>query len=326
MKKPTLKDIADLTNLSTSTISRILNGDKSLNVLEETRENVLNVANKLGYIKNNLTNYINKPTLALIHWYDSEQELLDNYYLYIRDGIEKFCANNDIKLVKTLIKNNTYFPNADGALALGKFDNYETSLISKKYKNVVFVDSSPDDNKFDSVVIDFNKAYTEAINYLKKLGHEKIGFIGGREYTKTLNKVLIDERELVFKNKIENHQYIHIGTFSMESGYNLMNKALNKKDYATAYLIASDSMAIGALKAIHDNGLKVPDDISIIGFNDIEQSSYTIPPLTTIKVFKNHMGEKAIKLLLEQINGRKIYEKTYIQTKLIKRESVRKVK
>lgn len=325
MKRPTLKDIAELANLSTSTVSRILNNDKSLNVLESTRVNVLNIAKEIGYLKENKLKQTNKLKIVLIHWFNKEQELLDDYYLSIRLGIESFCLNNNIELIKTFVSDDIYLPKVDGAICLGKFDEYEVDLFSKTYKNIVFLDSSPNPEKFDSVVIDFKKAYEVAINYLVNLGHEKIGYIGGREYTKTLKKALGDRREEFFKKKFKDDKHIHIGSFSMESGYLLMKEAL-KKEYLTAYLIASDAMAIGALKAIDEAGLKVPDDISIIGFNDIKQSLYTIPPLTTIKVFKDHMGEKAVKLLIEQIEGRKIYEKTLIQTKLIKRESVRSLK
>lgn len=321
MRNPTLKDIADLTNLSTSTVSRILNEDPSFNVLEETKALVIKTANDLGYIKVNKNRELNKLKIVLIHWYTREQELEDNYYLSIRLGIENYAREHNLEVLKVFV-GDTILPDASGAIALGKFDEKEVEIFSSRYENIVFVDSSPDPEKFDSVIIDFEKAYKDAIDYLKELGYQKIGYIGGREYTKTLNKSLGDRRELVFKNEFKDSPYIHIGTFDIESGYQLMKEAINK-GLAESYLIASDAMAIGALKALHESNLKVPRDVGIIGFNDILQSSYTIPPLTTIKVFKDYMGEKAVKLLLEQISGRKIYEKVLIQTKLIIRESTR---
>lgn len=321
MRNPTLKDIADLTNLSTSTVSRILNEDPSFNVLEETKALVIKTANDLGYIKVNKNRELNKLKIVLIHWYTREQELEDNYYLSIRLGIENYAREHNLEVLKVFV-GDKILPDASGAIALGKFDEKEVEIFSSRYENIVFVDSSPDPEKFDSVIIDFEKAYKDAIDYLKELGYQKIGYIGGREYTKTLNKSLGDRRELVFKNEFKDSPYIHIGTFDIESGYQLMKEAINK-GLAESYLIASDAMAIGALKALHESNLKVPRDVGIIGFNDILQSSYTIPPLTTIKVFKDYMGEKAVKLLLEQISGRKIYEKVLIQTKLIIRESTR---
>lgn len=321
MRNPTLKDIADLTNLSTSTVSRILNEDPSFNVLEETKALVIKTANDLGYIKVNKNKELNKLKIVLIHWYTREQELEDNYYLSIRLGIENYAREHNLEVLKVFV-GDTILPDASGAIALGKFDEKEVEIFSSRYENIVFVDSSPDPEKFDSVIIDFEKAYKDAIDYLKELGYQKIGYIGGREYTKTLNKSLGDRRELVFKNEFKDSPYIHIGTFDIESGYQLMKEAINK-GLAESYLIASDEMAIGALKALHESNLKVPRDVGIIGFNDILQSSYTIPPLTTIKVYKDYMGEKAVKLLLEQISGRNIYEKVLIQTKLIIRESTR---
>ena len=127
------------------------------------------------------------------------------------------------------------------------------------------------------------------------------------------------------KGYYKDHSKVHIGNFSIESGYELMKSAIETNNLAKAYLIASDAMAIGALNALYESGLKVPDDVSMIGFNDIVQSAYTIPPLTTIKVYQEHMGQTALELLLDRISGRQIARKVIIPTKLIIRKSTKEL-
>ncbi|WP_162146923.1 substrate-binding domain-containing protein [Acholeplasma granularum] len=319
----TLKQVAKVSGVSVSTVSRIINQDPTLSVSSETRRSVIEAAAKLDY-KGTSKRKHNSLKIAMLHWFTRTQELEDTYYLTIRLGIEKAAHDLGITLVKVFYDDikKDIMP-LDGAIAIGKFDDEEIKLFKTYYKYIVFVDSSPDPNVFDSVVIDFENAYASAINYLEKLNLFDVGYIGGREYTHAMNKLVGERREQYFKNHYKDHSKIHIGKFSIESGYELMKSAIQSKNLAKAYLVASDAMAIGVLNALYESGIKVPDDISIIGFNDITQSAYTIPPLTTIKVYQEHMGKTALNLLLERINGRHITQKVVIPTKLIIRKSTK---
>jgi LacI family transcriptional regulator, galactose operon repressor len=320
----TLKDIALKANVSTSTASRILSNDKTLSVTDQTRTKVLNIAEALNYQtkKSKLTK--SNLTIALIHWYTRAKELEDNYYLSIRLGVEKAAHEKGIELIKIF---HDSFPQslipADGAIAIGKFDQEEISKFKNIYKHIVFVDSSPDVSTFDSVIIDFEQAFKEAIDFLRSQHINKIGYIGGKEYTHTLKQPIVDRREKFFRSYVKEHEHIHIGEFNISSGYNLMKHIINKNKLVEAYIIASDNMAIGALRALYEANIRVPDDVSIISVNDIEQSAYTIPPLSTIKIYKEHMGEVSVNLLLEKINGREITRKVIIPTKLILRKTTK---
>lgn len=327
MSTTTLKDIATKAKVSVSTVSRVLNQDASLNVSESTRNSILEIADKLNYRGPKNRKNTNNHTVVLIHWYTRDQEIEDNYYLSIRLGVERACYEHGLNLTKIFYDDldNMIRP-ADGAIAVGKFDEKEIELFKTYYKNIVFVDSSPDEQLFDSVIIDFERAYSEAIKYLEDLKFTDIGYIGGREFTHTMNKQVGERRELFFKDYFPNQTKVHVGKFNIESGYQLMKEIIKDNNLAQSYLIASDAMAIGALRALYEAGIKVPDDVSIIGFNDIVQSAYTIPPLTTIKVFQEHMGQKAVTLLKEAIEGRDVKEKVLVSTKLIIRESTTEYK
>src|SRR5690606_7103917 len=182
-----------------------------------------------------------------------KEELEDTYYLSIRLGIEKAAHELGITLVKVFYDDiKTDIIPLEGAIAIGKFDASEIKLLKNYYKHITFVDSSPDESSFDSVVIDFEQAYQNAINYLDSLGLYDVGYIGGREYTHTLKAPIGERREQFFRNHYKDHSKIHIGKFSIESGYMLMKSAIQSKNLAKAYLIASDAMAIGALNALYE--------------------------------------------------------------------------
>jgi LacI family transcriptional regulator len=328
----TLKDIAQKVGTSITTVSRVLNYDDSLSVSEKVRKNIFDTASKLNYKlpkKKRDTTQKKRYKVGIAHWYDVQQELEDPYYLMIRKGIEKAAFDMDIDTTILYKENGEYnlknIHGLDGLICVGKFSSAQINRFSKLTTNLVFVDSSPNVDLYDSVVIDFNKAVKDLLNEIIKEGYSKIGYIGGVEKINS-HTVLGERRELVFrdylfqKNKL-NHKYIHIGTFSSESGYELMKDALSKKDYAEIYFCANDSIAIGALRAVHEKGLKIPGDISLVGFNDNPGTEYTYPPLSTVKVYTEFMGEQSIQSLKERIEGRTIPIRKIVPTIIVKRKS-----
>jgi len=331
----TIKDIALKAKVSPATVSRVLNYDATLSVSDEKRKRILEIAEDLEYRtprkrRGRGTQKILR--MALIHWYTVQQELEDPYYMSIRIGIEKACIEHKIEIVKVYDPKNYDFnelKKIDGIIAIGKYADPQIDAFYKVSKNIVFVDSSPREHLFDSIVIDFEKAVLNVIKTLIKQGHKHIGYIGGREYVGEMNTPLGERREKVFRDYMDSigmidHDEIYIGTFVAESGYQLMKEAVeHSKDLPTAFFVASDSMAIGALRALHEKSIKVPEQVSIIGFNDIPTSKYTVPPLATVRVHKEFMGETAVELLLERIvKKREISKKVVVPTHLIPRETL----
>lgn len=330
----TIKDIAEKAGVSSATVSRVLNYDNTLSVSDEKRQLIFEIAESLDYMpprKRNIRKTQKKLKIGLVHWYTMSQELDDPYYMSIRLGIEKMCYESNIEILKIFRPDEYDFQSLegiDGFIAIGKFTESQIKKITDISQNIVFVDSSPFEERFDSVVIDFEKAVIGALDYLWGNGHRKIGYIGGREYIGHERIALGERRETVFRDYMKrldllDETQIYIGAFLAESGYELMKEAIKKSDHVpTAFLIASDSMAIGVLRAVHEMGLKVPEDISVIGFNDIPTSKFTVPPLTSVRVHKEFMGETAVELLLERIlKKRTIAKKVVIPTELRVRES-----
>ncbi|MBU3160276.1 LacI family DNA-binding transcriptional regulator [Clostridium frigoris] len=333
----TIKEIALKAAVSSSTVSRVLNLDESINVSEKTKNNIFKVAEELNYVtlrkrKKKKTNY----TIGLIQWFTDKEEISDQYYLSIRTAIEKKCANNLIR-VERLFTEVEYdeLDYIDGVIAIGTYSESEINKIKKFSSKIVFVDSSPNESLYDSVVIDFQKAVTEVLDYLVKLGHCNIGYIGGNELIKTGREkkennagIRLDTYTKYMKDKnLFNPELINIGEFSYEYGYNIMQKIILSNKIPTAFFAGSDAIAIGAYKAIIENKFTIGRDISIVGFDDIEMAKFMVPAMTTVKVYTEFIGEAAVDLLLERfIKERNVNKKVVIPTKLMIRESCKNFK
>ncbi|TFD96993.1 LacI family DNA-binding transcriptional regulator [Jeotgalibacillus sp. R-1-5s-1] len=328
----TLKDIAARAGVSLATVSRVLNDDVSLSVTTETRDRVMTIAKEMNYqgVRRKATVRKSKTLrVGLVYWYSEEQELEDPYYLSVRLGVERACVDRSINLVK-LYKNQDTFrirndAALDGIIAVGKFSIEDLDEFKKWADKLVLVDFTPTD-EVDSVVVDFRKAMIDVLRHLIELGHERIGYIGGHEYVHG-DELIKDEREVTFYEYLSLYhtfypEFIWTGKFTAEDGYAMMKEALKLDKGPSAFIMGSDTMAIGAMRALHEKGVRVPEQVSIVGFNDIEMSRYLQPSLTTIQVHTEYMGEAAIDLLLEQINlKRSIPKKVVLPTSLLVRES-----
>lgn len=331
----TIKEIAFKAGVSPATVSRVLNHDTNLSVSAETKVRIFETAQELEYKtvreRKSSSPDIKRLVFGVVDWY-SELELLDDpYYLYLMTSIEKECslANIDLyKINKLDGRYNAYnLANIDGIIAIGKFSNAEIDDLSNYTNNIVFLDSSPQEKIYDSVIINVRLGVTEALEYLMSLGHTEIGFVGAivvgdnKELTTDNRKEYF--ADIMKKNNLYNEDFIYMGSrISFSEGYHLVKEALKSNHYPTAFFIANDTMATGALRAIHESKLNVPNDISIIGFNDLPTSKYLVPQLTTIRVHLNFMATTAIELLQERIyKERVIAKKVLVPSELIKRKS-----
>ncbi|SCZ08158.1 LacI family DNA-binding transcriptional regulator [Alkaliphilus peptidifermentans] len=335
----TIKDIADKAGVSPATVSRVLNGDKNISVREETRKKIYEAAEELEYIpfvqKYNERIYKNLDMRVLVVCsYTEEIEVKDPYYLSIRYGIETECRKNNIQITKTYRVDNNLALQAvklnnhlDGIIAIGNFTEGEINTLVNISSNIIFVDTSPDETKYDAILVNLKKAIISMVEYLLSRGVETIGYVGGRDVV--VEGDSIDTREYAFKEYMKqlglyNEKHVVIGEFCIENAYEIMlNFIKNSHDLPQAFIVANDSMAIGVMKALREHNIKIPDDVSIISINDIPTAKFTFPPLTTIKIHSSNMGSLAINHLLYKItNNHTIPVKIYVATRLIERESV----
>lgn len=333
----TIKDIAAKAGVSITTVSRVLNYDKTLSVTDEKRKLILEIAEAFNYEtprnrKKRIAGTKKKTVrIGMVNFQSAHDELDDPYYLSIRLGIEKRCAQEGYEIVKTYRANDKYdlsmFGSVEGLICIGKFTKEQVEAFHNITDKICFVDCSPMEELFDAVTIDLEESVFKILDAILEEGHESIGFIGGKEYYSEYNTPIGERRDKVFVEYLSdrglyNENYRFVGEFNPRSGYQLMLEALEMDEIPTVFFIASDSMAIGALRAIHEVGLNIPKDISIVGFNDIPTAKYTFPPLTTLHVHTEFMGETAVDLLKERLDGRKISKKVIVATKLIKRDTL----
>lgn len=318
----TIKDIAERAGVSIATVSRVLNYDASLSVSDETKKRVFEAAEELSYRKKN----VRRPAglkIALVNWYTEKEELDDLYYMSIRLGVENRCEAHSIQITKLYEDSPQAAERVQGIVAIGKFSPKQVEELRKISEQIVFVDCSPDDDVFDSVVSDFHKATENVLQHFLSHGHTKIGYIGGRETYKDQSSKIEDPRSESFEQFLTekgyfNEAYVHIGAFSVNDGYRLMKEAIREhgEDLPTAFFVGNDSMAIGCLRALQEEGIAVPGRVNIIGVNDISISKYVFPPLSTVKVYTELMGETAVDLLLERLADRHVPKKVVLSTKL----------
>lgn len=338
----TIRDIASLVGLSPSTVSRVLSGDSSLSVQEETRRKIYAAADRLQYKasprranRQTEAQQLKDYKIGLVTFCSEQFEYEDPYYLSIRLRIEKEFNQLGLHITRTIRWANqaSYesLSGLDGLIVIGKFEFDPYNLYFSRIRNVVFVDYSPDESRFDSVVVDFDKVTRIALDYLTGLGYTRIGLLSSRDFIIRFGSDSgtdsLDQRQSSFESYMKQRnlylrEHVHIGRdFSMSVGYQMMKEAIEKGDLPEAFLIGSDPLAIAAGRALKEAGLRVPQDIAIVGIDDIEMAAYTDPPLTTVKIFTEQMGQSAVKLLLERIGGREVPLKIVLPPKLIVRDS-----
>ncbi|WP_028987071.1 LacI family DNA-binding transcriptional regulator [Thermicanus aegyptius] len=331
---PTLKDIADKAGVSVATVSRVLSGNETYSFAPETVERILQLADELGYRPpRNRKTIINRPRFAMIMWYREEEEHLYTYYSEIRLGAEKKCRNEHVEFQKYYTVESFlqgHQPNLyDGVIAIGKFSDLEVVRLAEKAERLVFVDSSPAPLLYDSVMVDFFSAVSDVINYLLNRGLRKIGFIGKNEYVGKNKDRIPDLRKESFCLLTKYHGIYDESLIFItdeptpSSGYEVANRLMGKP-IPDAFIVFSDTVALGVLSAFQEAGIRVPEDVSIFSFDDLPMARFTYPSLSTVKIYTEYMGGAAVELLMEQLKERReLPKKVIIPHKLMIRKSSR---
>ncbi|MFC6170941.1 LacI family DNA-binding transcriptional regulator [Loigolactobacillus jiayinensis] len=309
----TIKDIAEHAKVSPATVSRILNYDDKLSVSDETRQRVFKIAEEMNYQKKKLAKYrLKKKKIAIVQWHSNTEELGDLFYMQIQYGIE--AKAHDLKFASTVYSIDQIIEKIDfdssyiGIIAVGKFDHTEITALSRYQLPIVFIGVNTLGLGFDCVNGDYTLATRQIIDYFFTKKITDIGLLIGIEHTKTEKLVLPDPREQTYKTYLEklgyfNDKLIFAGDFTPQSGYNLMQQAITElgTDLPHGFIIGNDTMAIGAIHALQEADIKIPERVSLISFNDISIAQFTNPTLSTVHAYTETLGENAVSLLLERV-------------------------
>ncbi|MGL4450483.1 LacI family transcriptional regulator (plasmid) [Cetobacterium somerae] len=323
----TIKDIAKELNISTAAVSKALNNLSG--VSEELRERVKIAAKGMGYTpnliaKNLVQNRTNKIALFILSRKieDIRFSFLDNeIFRYLINESHKIDYNILVFSVEDTDEQKNYIDlcrseNVTGAIILGiKLDDPQIKDLKENKEFPVVVFDTNIGGDVNSVKTDNELGVKKVTDYLKEMNHEKVGVITGH-----FKAQVSIERLYTFTNQMIGKEIeIYEGDFSKESGYKGA-KVLYKKG-VTALFAFSDLMALGALEYFNENNIKVPDEISLIGFDDIPVGEILKPGLTTIAHSKKEIAKKMLRMIIENEYGKNIK----IEPKLIKRDSVKKL-
>ena len=333
--KTIMQDIAKIAGVSPGTVSNALNNRKGVG--KETKEKIIKIAEEMGYFRNTKKN--EGKVIRLIKYKKNGHIVADTpFFSSLIEACEKECRENGYELLISQVvygehtKEDVYkivnSNKSDGILLLAtEMDESDFKYFDNIEIPIVVIDSYFKELNYDYVVINNSKGAYSATKHLINKGHKNIGLLGSNIEIKNFKyrfegyKNTLESFGLVLNE--ENNIYVDP---TMEGSYSDFKIYLdeNKENLPTAIFALNDIMALGAIKAMNEVGINVPEDVSLIGFDDIPFSSYSNPELTTIKVHTKTMGKTAVKRLIEIIeNDTEISIKIEIDTEFIERQSVK---
>lgn len=339
MAEITIKDIAKQCGVGISTVSRALNNHPDIN--PETRKKILEVIEETGFIPNNsarnlkrtdarciavlvkgITNPFFSNMIQII-----EEETQRNKYALVLRHVE--AQEDEIDVALELEKEKRL----RGIVFLGgKFEHSEEKISKLKVPfifSTVGINAPDQINQagFSNIAVDDRMESKRMTDYLLDLGHRQIALITersdlpiGRLRTEGFRKAY-DERGLAVPEELICYVQEDVDHYSMENGYLTAKKLLESGKEVTAIYAVADSLAIGACRAVLEAGKRIPEDISVAGYDGIEMGEYYNPKLTTIKQPVEEIAKKTIRLLLDVIAERREHQQIVFPAQLIERES-----
>ena len=314
----TLKEIAAEAGVSISTVSRVINKSSKCPASPEVQKRIWEIVRRTGYTPTATARDLKRGTIsgkeppsrsiACLFARASDAET-DLFFSSLARSIEKEAFKHNYILKYTFTAFDINHPSTfrlitdnhvDGVAVLGRCDKQLLKFLKQYFNYVVYTGLNNLEAKYDQIICDGYQATITAINHLCKLGHKHIAYIG-----ETVNEQRYDgycaalaDHDIPFRKSC-----ISNVTLSSEGGYHGAKELLDKGCDATAFFCPNDVTAIGAMRAVKEHGLSIPEDISIISIDDIDTAQYLTPMLTTIHIPVDEMGQMAAKILIDRIEG-----------------------
>lgn len=333
----TIKDIARLSGYGVGTVSRVLNG--STNVSDAARERIEAVVREYNFDLNTNAKHLRQQApsgIAVI--VKGTQNMLFAAIMERLQGLirEKGYAclvyyideeDNEVQQALRICRER----HPQGVLFLGSnLEVFRQDFASMGIPCVLVTNSAADlgFEKLSSVSTDDAAGAKMAVEHLMGLGHRNIGILGGKMETSNAAHTRFTGLCQAFQQQtlpFDREKQLVTARFTLESGYAAMNTLLEKFPELTAVFAMSDVMALGAIRAIHDRGLRVPEDISVVGYDGIPMADFVTPKLTTIGQDRERIARRSVEILLGSIQEKKKTVHEVTPFVLIEGESVRKI-
>lgn len=337
----TIREVANLANVSVATVSRVLNNDTKYKMTEETRSRVWKAVTDLNYTAKspakapsgeNKTYSGNESVKIGCILSVTKNKYNDPYFMSILSGVEEQLQRGGYELTfiktgaeledkKTLY--STFSTPVSGLILMESLNTETYQFIRNQVPNIVGIDTQWED--IDNVGYDHYRVANMAVQHLIEKGHKKIGYIGGSGMSGNIKS---SQRYRGYYSSLHaaglpvNPDWIIDCAWDENLCMQKVNELYQQKDSPTAFFVASDLMAMAALSSLYNIGIAVPDKVAVIGLSNIEISKYSNPPLTTIEIPTKEIGMVAVDLLLARINGYQLLpRKVILPTNLILRNS-----
>lgn len=332
-KRMTIKDMAKKCGFSIATISKVLNG-KDKDISEETRKMIIRIADENNFQLNRAASSLvskKTKTIGLLI-----PDISNPFFSDIAKGIENFayskgysvflCNSNDqeekeINYLKSMIQLNV-----DGILLVGTQKENKFKNDFKFEQPIISIDREPIYSSIKAQVkTDHYQGAKDAVEFLIKSGHKNILFIGGPLESNSANQRYNAYLDTIKKHQLKiNLKDVNFGDYSINHGYNTILNLKNIHNYS-AIFCCNDLIAIGAISALKKLNFNLPDDMSIIGVDDVELAKFSFPTLTTMKQSAYKLGYESCKLLIEHILNNCELKNITFKQELIVRDSVKSI-
>ena len=336
----TLKEIAKEAGVSISTVSRVINKNSTNAASKEVQDRIWEIVRRTGYTPNSTARDLKmggtdspeplSRSIACL-FARTEDSKSDLFFSTLARSIEQEAFKHNYVLKYSFTAIDIHHPNTfrlitdnhvDGVVVLGRCDKQTLSFLKKYFNCVAYTGLNILDAKYDQVISDGYQASLTAMNHLMSLGHTRIGYIGETRdedrytgYCTALNTGGIPLKK----------EYVADVPLSSEGGYRGARQLIDRGVDVSALFCSNDVTAIGAMRAIQETGCRIPEDVSIIGFDDVPMCDMMVPPLSTMKVRKRELGATAVQRLLDRVaDPKRECLKMCMATKLVKRQSVSK--
>ncbi len=325
---PTIKEIAEMANVSTATVSKVLNG-KDKYISEKTRQKILEIVEREGYIPNGIAKSLKikkTKTIGLIM-----PDVMNPFFAELARGAEDaaekrgyivIICNSENRISKEEKYLNILQEKMVDGIIMTASESIASHSIEKCNIPIVLVDRDLEmDKPIGHITVNNEEGTFMATKYLIEKGCKNIGFIS----SKIVNK-LSNERLEGYKRALEEHGFavdedkIYLENYNVESGYNGARYLLDKGDI-DGICCGNDMIAIGAIRSLKERGIRVPEDVKVIGFDNISISKYIEPPLTTIAQPIYEIGQESVKMLLSIIEKKDVNLTKVLDLKLVERGS-----
>lgn len=326
----TLAHIAETVGVSKTTVFRVLNGQPTPSVPEAVRQAIRDLAAEGEYALRRRRRSVGRSRARRMAVVGLNNALLDAnipFFHQLTQAMQRALA------ARTLSEDNVDYVWSGEVASYRQFESYDRVIVLGRNpeaaqhflhteQTVLFVAAAPHPERYPSVMVDLAGGTRQAVQHLLSLGYPSIGYFGEAHEGRGFSARLAMFQHLLIQQGLYRAEHVHLeGDWTAASGHAMAAHAMRRGPLARAYFVSNDPMAIGAISAFVEAGLRVPEDVAVVGFDDIDMARFTQPPLTTVNDSVDVCARVAVNLALDGLGGELPPVAVLVPTHLVVRAS-----